>query len=177
MPWPSATQLDTVRLILEPLKSQHATEMVAALAAPELYAFTGGEPPTEDILRSHYQRQAVGHSPASDAGWLNWIIRVKATQATVGYVQATLTIEDDALIAYAAWLVTPSAQHGGIATEAARTMLAWLLNQRVVGVRAFIHPHHQASARVARRLGFVSTPVVVDGESLWKLPGHAHQPL
>ncbi len=156
MPWPSATQLDTVRLILEPLKSRHATEMVPVLAASELYTFTGGEPPTEEILRSRYRRQAVGHSPASDAGWLNWIIRVKATRVAVGYVQATLTDEDDALIADAAWIVTPSAQHGGIATEAAGAMLAWLLDQQVVGVRALIHPDHQASARVARRLGFVS---------------------
>ena len=60
MPWPSATQLDTARLSLEPLKFRHATEMVAALAAPELYAFTCGEPPTEDILRPRYRRQALG---------------------------------------------------------------------------------------------------------------------
>ncbi len=171
MPWSSATLLDTVRLILEPLEFRHATEMVAALAAPELYGFTGGEPPTEDILGSRYRRQAVGHSPGDDAGWLNWIIRVKATRTAGGYVQATLTVEDDALVADVAWLVTPSVQHGGIATEAAEAMLAWLRDQQVAGVRAWIHPDHHASVRVAQRLGFVSTPVMVDGESLWELPG------
>ncbi len=86
-------------------------------------------------------------------------------------MQATLTVKDDALVADAAWLVTPSAQHGGIATEAAKAMLTWLRDQQVAGVSALIHPDHHASARVAQRLGFVSTPDMVDGESLWELPG------
>lgn len=40
--WPIATPIETARLRLEPLEPAHAEEMVAVLAAPELYAFTGG---------------------------------------------------------------------------------------------------------------------------------------
>ena len=168
MPWLRAIQLGTSRLILEALESQHASEMVAVLAAPELYAFTGGEPPAEGTLRARYRRQSVGHSPTDDAGWLNWVIRMKETGAAVGYVQATLAVADDVLVADIAWLVTPSAQNQGIATEASGIMLTWLLDHQVMKVRAFIHPDHDASARIAQRLGLTSTSVVVDDELLWE---------
>lgn len=174
MPWLRAIHLDTARLVLEPLEPQHATEMAAVLAAPDLYIFTGGEPPNEDTLRARYRRQSVGHSPTDDAGWLNWVIRMKGTAAAVGYVQATLTMDDGLLVADVAWLVAPSVQGQGIATEAATTMLAWLLAQHVIEVRAFIHPGHDASTRVARRLGLRATRVVVDDELLWERTEHTH---
>ena len=169
MTWPTATRIETERLTLEPLSPGHAEEMVTVLAAPELYAFTGGEPPTEGILRTRYSRQAIGHSPADDAGWVNWIIRERTSQDVAGYVQATLTVEREELVADVAWLVTPSAQHRGIASEAATAMLAWLLERQVPVVRALIHPEHHASGRVAQRLGLLSTAALVDGESVWEL--------
>lgn len=170
MLWLRAINLDTARLTLEPLHPEHATEMSTVLAAPELYEFTGGTPLTPDDLHSRYQRQSVGYSPAGDAGWLNWVIRVKDTKAAVGYVQATLVVEDNALTADIAWLITPSAQGRGIATEASAVMLAWLLSQHVARVRAFIRPDHHASVRVGQRLGLIPTSAVVDGEVLWELP-------
>ena len=173
MHWLYGTQIDTDRLVLEPLEPRHATEMVAVLAAPELYAFIGGEPPSVDTLRARYQRQTVGHSPAHDAGWLNWIIKVTATGDAVGYVQATLTEENAVLVADVAWLVTPASQHGGIATEAAAAMLVWLLDRQVMSFRAFINPEHHASIHVARRLGLTLTSVVIEGESLWERHGPA----
>lgn len=174
MPWLRAVQLDTSRLILEPLEPRHATEMVPVLAASELYAFTGGEPPTEDTLRARYERQSAGHSPTNDAGWLNWVIRTKEAEAAIGYVQATLTVDDDVLRADIAWLVTPLAQNQGFATEAAGAMLAWLLAQHVTKISAFIHPRHDTSARIAQRLGLTSTSVVVDNELLWERLENIH---
>jgi hypothetical protein len=42
----------TARLALEPLRAEHATEMVAVLADPRIYEFIGDAPPSEDELRS-----------------------------------------------------------------------------------------------------------------------------
>ena len=168
MPWLHVVQLDTSRLILEPLEPRYTTEMVPVLAAPELYAFTGGEPPSEDNLRARYERQSVGHSPTNDAGWLNWVIRTRETGVAIGYVQATLMVDDDVLVADVAWLVTPSAQNQGFAVEASNTMLAWLFTHHVRTVRALIHPAHDASARTAQHLGLIPTSVVVDDELLWE---------
>jgi RimJ/RimL family protein N-acetyltransferase len=168
MPWLRTAHLDTSRLCLEPLEPRHATEMVPVLAAPELYTFTGGEPPTDSDLHARYQRQSVGHSPTGDAGWLNWIIRAKETGTAIGYVQATLTVDDDGPVADIAWLVTPSEQNQGFATEASRTILAWLLDHHVTRIRAVIQPDHNASARIAQRLGLTPTSVVVEDEVLWE---------
>jgi RimJ/RimL family protein N-acetyltransferase len=174
MLWLRAACLDTSRLSLEPLEPRHATEMVPVLAAPELYTFTGGEPPTDSNLHARYQRQSVGHSPTDDAGWLNWIIRAKETGAAIGYVQATLTVDDNVLVADIAWLVTPSEQNQGFATEASRIMLAWLLDHHVTRIRALIHPDHHASARIAQHLGLTPTSVVVEDEVLWERIEHTH---
>ncbi|MDH6238389.1 GNAT family N-acetyltransferase [Cryobacterium sp. CG_9.6] len=168
MIWPTGHPLDTDRFILEPLCVDHATEMVAVLAPRELYTFIGGEPPSEGALRTRYIRQAVGHSPDGTARWLNWIIRTKATQNVIGYMQATLTVDGETLTANMAWLITPSAQHCGAATEAATAVLTSLREKHVHVVRALIHPEHHASARVARHLGLVLTAGVVDGESVWE---------
>ena len=60
-PWPRAEALATPRLVLEPLRPDHARELASVLADPALHAFTGGEPADEDDLRARFARQAVGH--------------------------------------------------------------------------------------------------------------------
>lgn len=165
---PTATTLNASRLVLEPLSIAHADEMVDVLGREELYAFTGGEPPTIEALRARYAQQATGRSPAGDTGWLNWIIRTKTSGSVVGYVQATLTREGETLTADMAWLIKPSAQRGGAATEASAAVLAWLRTQHVHVVRALIHPDHHASARVAQRLGFTITAETIGSEKVWE---------
>ncbi len=103
------------------------------------------------------------HSVVADPG------RQVAAEVALGYVQATLTVEDTDLVADIAWVITPSAQHRGIATEAATAMIVCLQEHRVSVVRAFIHPDHHASERVAQHLGLTPTSATVDGEVLWAL--------
>ena len=45
---PPSTALTTARMVLEPLRVEHATELAAVLDDPRLHEFTGGEPPTLD---------------------------------------------------------------------------------------------------------------------------------
>lgn len=168
MIWPVARPLVTSRLVLEPLAVAHAAEMVEVLAPAELYAYTGGEAPTEEELRQRYAVQSVGHSPTGDAGWLNWTIRRTATGDVVGFVQASLTKGSEGLVADVAWLVTPSAQFDGIASEASLAMLDWLRTQGVALVRALIHPDHHASERVAERIGLAASGAFEDGEAVWQ---------
>jgi len=67
-----------------------ADEMVSVLAAPELYAFIGGEPPTLADVRARYERLAVGGSADGSQEWVNWIARRVEDGAAVGTVQATV---------------------------------------------------------------------------------------
>ncbi len=146
---------------LTPLTVDHAAAMVAVLADPSLYEFTGGSPPTLDALTARYARQTVGRSPDGSEQWLNWVVLLDATP--VGYVQATVVGSS----AEIAWVISPSAQGRGVATLAACAMVQQLTAFGVRRLVAHIHPDHVASARVAARLGLRRTNVVEDGELRW----------
>jgi RimJ/RimL family protein N-acetyltransferase len=162
-PWPRAEPLTTPRLTLEPLRVEHARELAPLLDDPALHAFTDGAPETEAQLRARYERQVAGHAPDRSAGWLNWVLRDRATGAPVGTVQATIT--DGA--AELAWVVATKRQGEGLATEAATAVAQWLRSRGVEQLVAHIHPDHAASAAVARRLGMTPGEPRADGELRW----------
>ena len=147
---------------------EHATEMTEVLAAPELYLFTGGAPPTRSELRARYQRLAVGPPAGRCEWWLNWVIRLREDNRLAGTVQATITSAAGELQAAIAWVVGTEWQGRGIATEAARALVGWLAEHEIAAIIAMIHPDHAASAVVARRAGLTPTPDFADGEVIWR---------
>lgn len=161
---PEVAPIRTARLVLEPLRPDHATELAPVLADPALHEFIGGSPATAEELRGRYERQAVGRSAAGDELWFNWIARAGGPGgAAVGYVQATV-IGDAAELA---WVIGVPHQRQGLAREAALGMLDWLRSRGIRTFTAHIAPDHTASAAVARALGLSPTDAVVDGETVW----------
>lgn len=159
--------LVTARLRLVPLRIEDAAEMVHVLGDPELYAFTGGGPPSVDDLRDRYRHQAVGWSPDGREAWRNWIVRTRDPDEAVGFVQSTTTDGgDDADVA---WVIGVPWQGRGFASEAAQAIVAWLETHGVTTITAHVHPDHVASARVAERVGLVATDEVENGERIWRL--------
>ena len=150
--------------LFEPLRVDHAAEMVTVLADPALYAFTGGSPPSVEELSAGYARQVLGGPPNSDERWLNWVLRLRDEDRLAGYVQATVHSDE----ASVAWIVGTADQGRGLATEAAGAVVEWLRAAGVTRVRADIHPEHAASAAVARRIGLRPTDEIVDGEVRWR---------
>ena len=55
-----AEPIRTSRLILLPLRPEHAEEMAGVLADPALHAFIGGAPLSPPELRARYERLAAG---------------------------------------------------------------------------------------------------------------------
>ena len=155
------------RLTLVPLSAGHADEMAAVLAGPELYTFTGGSPPTRQELRARYERWIAG-SPDPAVSWCNWVIQLRGPRCLAGTVQATTSTGDEPE-AEVAWVVGTPWQGQGIATEAARALVAWLGQQSIKTVIAHIHPGHQASAAVAAAAGLTPTGQLQDGEMRWSL--------
>ena len=166
-PWPRAEALTTQRLVLEPLRPDHARELAPVLADPALHAFIGGEPASEAELRERFTRQAAGRSPDGAQGWLNWVARDRATDAPVGTIQATVSDTEAGRGAALAWVVATSRQGEGLATEAARAARDWLRAQGVTRFVAYVHPDHGASAAVAAHLGLAATGERRDGEVRW----------
>jgi RimJ/RimL family protein N-acetyltransferase len=165
---PGAEAVPTPRLVLEPLAVRHAAQMVEVLAAPQLYRFTGGSPPTLPELTQRYERLVAGPGRRGE-GWLNWVIRQREDQQLAGTVQATITSEPAGLRAAIAWVVGAPWQGRGYATESAQAVIRWLGEHGVVTVVAAIHPDHAASAAVARRAGMRPTAERADGEIIWRL--------
>ncbi len=60
-------------------------------------------------------------------------------------------------------------QRRGIASEAARSLVAWLREHPVHTVVAHVHPEHGASAAVATAAGLAPTDRWHDGEVGWQL--------
>ncbi|GHC50975.1 GNAT family N-acetyltransferase [Streptomyces flavofungini] len=176
-----AEPLATARLTLEPLRVAHAEEMAAVLADPALHAFIGGAPDDLATLRARYARMVAG-SPDPRVSWCNWVVRVTADGRPAGTVQATVGPDhasadtasggpaSGGLAAEIAWVVGTPWQGRGIASEAARALVAWLRGRpEVACVLAHIHPDHAASAAVARAAGLAPTEEWHDGEVKWLL--------
>jgi RimJ/RimL family protein N-acetyltransferase len=157
-----ATRFSTERLELLPLAVEYAGEMAGVLAAPELYDFTGGEPPSVEQLTERYQRQTAGPGRPGEY-WLNWVISLDGV--LVGYVQATV-IGAEAEIA---WVVGADWQGRGIAREAAVGLAGWLREHGSEQLLAHVHPEHVASAKVAVAAGLRATGELDDeGEQCWE---------
>jgi RimJ/RimL family protein N-acetyltransferase len=169
--WPIAETIDTARLTLQPLRLDHAGEMVDVLSDPRLYEYVGGAPPSAARLEARYARQVVGHSPDARQGWLNWIVRERATGSAVGTVQATLAVIDGQTEAEIAWVIGSAYQRRGYATEAAGAMVQWLRSRVANRIVAHIHPEHAASMSVAMHLGLTATDVIDGGETRWVSAG------
>lgn len=168
MRWPTIETLASEHLRLDPLLVDHAREMVGVLASPSLYEYTGGEAPSLERLQRRYASQAVGRSQDGSEGWFNWIVRRVDDDAPIGFIQATIRQHAPDLVAEIAWVITPSQQGRGMASEAAMAMTTWLRSKGVSGFVAHVHPAHLASMGVARKVGLHPTPVLEDGEVRWE---------
>lgn len=168
-------QLTTERLVLEPLRPAHAGEMVGVLDDPVLYRYTGGDPPGLEDLERRYAEQARGRSGDGSQLWFNWIVRDRASQEALGYVQAT--VEVGARCADVAWVIG-SRHHGrGYGREAASAMIDWLSGIGVTAVTAHIHPGNKPSQAVARAVGLTPTSTIRDGEVIWKRADEPTRPV
>lgn len=152
-----AHRLDTARLTLR----RHTLEDFDALAAlwgdAAVTRFIGGKPSTREEAWARLLRYA-GHWQLLGYGF--WVVADKTSGAFLGEVGLLDGKRDldppfgDAV--EVGWVMSPSAQGRGLATEAVRAVLAWadahLPGRRVV---CMIEPDNAASLRVAGKCGFV----------------------
>ena len=167
---PPDESLRTERLHLVPVTADDADALSEVFLDQRLYAFTGGEPGTLEGLRSTFARLAADRSTSRPAQ-LNWVVRQQVNGKAVGMLQAVFS--DGGHAAEIGWVVGLPWQGQGIATEAARAVVGWLLGQGVQTIMAWIRPDHHVSAVVARRAGLTATGEYRDTElhreQLWRL--------
>ena len=101
---------------MEPLRVEHAVELMPVLDDSSLHTFVGGEPADLAQLRARYARQVVGRSPDGSQCWLNWLVRGEDAEA-LGLIQATVSEDEDELIAEVAWVIGTAHQRRGYALK------------------------------------------------------------
>ena len=144
--------LETERLRLEPLLTDHAAHLFPVLADPRIYTYLPEEAPTDQArLRQRYQQLATRRSPEGDELWLNWALQRKQEQDYIGVLQATV-YADHATIAY---LLHPAFWGYGYAQEACRRLLALAFETyNLPYVDAEVDTRNRASWTLLERLGF-----------------------
>jgi enoyl-CoA hydratase/carnithine racemase/RimJ/RimL family protein N-acetyltransferase len=161
-------RLESSRLVLEPLRVEHADALAAVLGDDALHEFIGGRPASREELHERFRRQAKGRSPDGRDRWLNWVVRLRATGAAIGTAQATVRPGNSGDTADLAWVIGVEYQSRGLAKEAAGLVAAWLRGRGIERLGARIHPRHEASMAVARSIGLAPTTAIVDGEVQWQ---------
>ena len=139
----AARPLVGTRLLLEPLRVEHAQEMTPLLDDPGLHVFIGGQPASMRDLQEQYRRQVMGRSSNGLQCWLNWVLRRREDGAAVGTVQATVTEEQDGPVAEAAWVVAAPFQSCGYAQEAAQLVYPVRISAGVVQIALPAPPAEQ----------------------------------
>jgi RimJ/RimL family protein N-acetyltransferase len=159
----SVPELQTARLVLEPVRASHAPEIWPQLDDERMWRyFPALRPATLEDLRRLYEKWERG-SRLDDEMWLNWLCRERPQGVLVAAMQATVYMRERA--AYLAYAVYPLHQRKGYAREAAQCVIAHVRERYgVERVFAEMDTRNEASFRLAESLGFtrVETRLAVE---------------
>lgn len=171
LPSDDRMSLSSERLRLEPLTADDAGDLFPVLDDPALGRFTDEPPPDDpETLRTRFERWERRRSPDGMELWLNWTVRLREDGRAIGMLQATVSGDETAI----AWTIGSAYQRRGFASEAGAALLPWLRTTIAdATIVAWIHPDHQASQAVARRIGMRPTDRVHDGEIAWEVASPA----
>lgn len=138
-------------LVLEPQVAAHAAEMFEVLRDPAIYEFENAPPESAAWLEQRFARLESRGSADGKEIWLNWVIRLP-TGKLAGYVQATVTPDHAAIIAYE---ISSRFWRQGIGSTAVKAMLQELAG--TYGVQTFVatlkRRNHRSRA-LLQSLGF-----------------------
>lgn len=142
----------TARLVIEPLRGDAVAALLAMERAVERGRRQASHRPDE-ALRERLSRWAAMADATLPAG--TWVLRRDGT--AVGRVAVDRPCGcDHASLSYA---LVPEVRGHGLATEAARALLDWVVRDGGVReARAVVRPDNHASIAVARRLGMTEHP-------------------
>ena len=145
--------LETDRLILEPLRKRHARHLFLALSDTRIYTFIPQDPPSSLLaLENRYEQLESRKSPAGDETWLNWAIRLKQATKYIGTVQATILQDHSSLLAYE--LSIDFWGNGYAAESCARVIGSLFEDYETVEIVAEVDTRNEASCRLLERLSF-----------------------
>lgn len=156
--------LETPRLLLEPLRPEHAALVFEDLRDPALHELIPTDPPGSlAALEERYRRLATRSSPDGTEAWLNWVARLRSSKEPVGTIEATVYPDARAHLAYT---VFRRFWRRGFAKEAcARVVESLRADSRVALFVIELDTRNVASIRLAESLGFERTGMKKDADT------------
>ena len=153
----SVEQLETERLVLEPIGPHHARTLFPLVSDVRLFTYVDQDPPlSEKALEMRYRGWSTGLSPDGTELWLNWAARLRGTETYIGWFQATVHADPTAEIAYVTFV---DHQRHGFAREASAAVIGYLIRvHRVSTIAATVDSRNDASIGLARSLGMREEP-------------------
>jgi RimJ/RimL family protein N-acetyltransferase len=147
------TPLETPRLLIEPLRLDHAALLYEHLQDERLYRFIPQDPPASlRTLEDRYGFLSARRPPDGREAWLNWAVRVLGSGDYAGTIEATVHENLETTIAYTVFVPY---QRQGFAAEACERLLEHLFDDYRVGVAAAeIDTRNVASIALVESLGF-----------------------
>ncbi|MBN4003876.1 GNAT family N-acetyltransferase [Nostoc sp. LPT] len=152
------------RLCLEPLEPYHAELLFDGLQSASIYDFIEDVPPQSvESLRERYMVLTRRQSPDGTEIWLNWAVWSLVEKYYVGYVQATITLNKSAIVAY---VFFPNSWGKGYAREAVTCMINYLVETyQILDFCAYVNVQNHRSIALLHNLGFVSSTFFQNVES------------
>jgi len=136
---------------MEPLRSEHAGQVLSALQDPAIYTWIPEDPPTEEGLQRRYDFLEGGRSPDGEELWLNWVAFLGESMTPVGTFQATLPKGEDGSFAY---IIFPSFWRQGFAREMATCVISHLFEtHQTPNLFAEMDTRNTGSMRLVESLG------------------------
>jgi RimJ/RimL family protein N-acetyltransferase len=142
-------------LLLEPQVAAHAAEMFDVLSDAAIYEFENSPPQSRAWLEDRFAKLESRASADGTEQWLNWVIRLPKG-ALAGYVQATITQDRTAHIAYE---LASRYWRQGIGSASVSAMISELVASH--GAHAFaatLNAGNYRSLSLLRSLGFGPAP-------------------
>ena len=155
--------IETQRLVLEPIRKEHAKIMFDGLNDDRLYTFVPEEAPASlRGLEDRYQRLEDAISPDGKEVWLNWIVFLRDDHIAIGYLQATVRQKDASEIAYALF---QKYWCNGFASEAAKAVISHVFDSYATpAVAALIDTRNDSSNEMVSKLGFHLVEIINDAD-------------
>lgn len=144
--------IETERLLIEPVQQHHAAHMIDILSHPDLYLYIPFDPPDLEKLTARYARWEPRISPDENEIWLNWVIRLRENNELIGDLQAGYK-EDK--IAYIAYLLGGEHQNRGYAYESVSALIAFLFKDiGITAIQSYIDTRNAKSIKLVQKLRF-----------------------
>lgn len=155
-------ELQTDRMVLEPITEAHAQELLELFSDERLHTFVPFVVPTPQQQQERCARWAKRISREGDEIYLNWAARHRESKKIIGHFQSGYKSLSTASIGY---VLAKDFQGQGLAFEALKEILRFLgVTLKIREVRAWSDTRNVASHRLAARLGMKQVEFIKDAD-------------